>query len=520
MPAYIRDKRLILSFAYNAAAVEAIKALPARQWDKTNKYWTVPANPYFARAILPICAKYHIEVRPEVKSMADEQIVDHIDFDFNVNGFKPYPFQTQAVTFLESVGGRGLIADDVGTGKSIEVLLYLRYKNIRHFLIVCPASVTYKWEIEIKRWYPEIENVHIVGRKDEGGEVSVTSYGLLTRRLSQIKGPWEAVVLDEGHYISNYKALRTKAVRELCRGISKIIAVTATPIRNRPSELYNLLNILDPVAWNWASYMQRYCYDGVNYQGAKNLKELEYRLRTTMLRRHKRDVMDQMPSLTRTYVPIEVDEVVYQKLYVGDAKTWTKEMGRPAADELSIVNGLKYWTTVEKAKAIIEWAEDFLDSSDEKLVIYAGYHKVIAMLEQALSKYGVTRITGEISQAERSRIIQSWQTTTEHRVMLLTSAGGEGIDLFGKSGINCSTLLFVSREWTPAMEMQIEGRLDRTGQEYPVQIVYPIARSTLDEQINHLIEEKRHLMKETVGIYQPDVSILPDLLSMMRGRNK
>ena len=522
MPAYLSNGQIYIATQYNAALVEAIKTVPGRVWDSKDRVWKIPAKPYYARQVIDVLKPYRVEIKPDLQDLAAEKKAKNNlrAEDFRaVDGKMPYDYQLEAVDFADANGGRVINADDVGLGKTAEALMWLRYRKVGGVIVVCPASVTYKWRAEFNNWYPEIKHISILetGNKTwpADTEVIITSYDQMRIEVERLKTfrP-NAVVFDECHRLKDYKSLRTKAAKDLARGVGYVFGLSGTPIKNRPNELYNLLNLLDPAAWNWNSFMRRYCFDGNTYQGSNNLAELEERLRSIMIRRMKRDVSDQMSKLTRTIVPMQVDQRTYMKLYTEDHKTWENLIGRVPKNQLDWLQGMRQWITHAKSDAALEWAEDFLNSSEEKLVVYCGFLDIVAKWEQALSSFGVSKIVGSVSQSDRQKVINDWQTSKRKRVMLLTSAGGEGIDLFGKNGIQCSTLLFVAREWSPADEMQVEGRLDRTGQEYPVQCVYLLAEGTLDIKINELIEKKRAILKQAIGIYTPDTSILPDLMKL------
>jgi SWI/SNF-related matrix-associated actin-dependent regulator 1 of chromatin subfamily A len=520
MPATVSGSTITLRFSYKPAIVAAVKDIPGRSWDDKSRVWTLPATPWHARQVIDKLSD-HITVELDVKKLAGKDKLDllHADGDLidelSVEGFAPYPYQAAVVPVLDQWKGRALIADEVGVGKTPESLVWARHKKIRRFLVVCPASVLYKWEREIQRWYPEVTpQVIPTGKTPLTGQVQIISYALMTNRITELtRQKYDLIIFDEVHAIRNFKTARAKAAKLLAKGVPYLLGLSGTPIVNRPIELFNFLNMLDSKTWTWQSYAKRYCFNEyVGYKAAENLDELEERLRGVMIRRFKRDVSDQMPAFTRTVVPfdlIDAERKVYKKLWVEDPDTFrtlfptTEGVCKNTAVWLGY---MRQWFEGVRALHVAEWAEDFLQGSDtRKLVIYCDYKRTVRLLEDMLYTYGVLRITGDVAQKDRQNIIDRWQNELSERVMILTAAGGEGIDLFGRGEIDSSTIVFAGRAWSPAAEEQIEGRVDRTGQRFPVEAVYLVARDTLDEDINDLIEGKRSVIKQSVRLYDKQV---------------
>jgi SWI/SNF-related matrix-associated actin-dependent regulator 1 of chromatin subfamily A len=520
MPATVSGSTISLRFSYKPAVVAAVKDIPGRSWDDKQRVWTLPATPWHARQVIDKLSN-HITVELDVKKLALKDKLDllHADDDLieelSVEGFAPYPYQAAVVPVLDLWKGRALIADEVGVGKTPESLVWARHKKVRRFLVVCPASVLYKWEREIQRWYPEVTpQVIPTGKTPLTGSVQIISYALMTNRVTELtRQKYDLIIFDEVHAIRNFKTARAKAAKLLAKGVPYLLGLSGTPIVNRPIELFNFLNMLDPKAWTWQSYAKRYCFNEyVGYKAAENLDELEERLRGVMIRRFKRDVSDQMPAFTRTVVPfdlIDAERKVYKKLWVEDPATFAQifPMTEGVCKNTAVWLGyMRQWFEGVRALHVAEWAEDFLQGSDtRKLVIYCDYKRTARLLEDMLYTYGVLKITGDVAQKDRQPIIDRWQNELSERVMILTAAGGEGIDLFGRGEIDSSTIVFAGRAWSPAAEEQIEGRVDRTGQQYPVEAVYLVARDTIDEDINDLIEGKRSVIKQAVRLFDKQV---------------
>lgn len=433
-----------------------------------------------------------------------------------------YPFQRKGVDFLLARKGRALLADDPGLGKSPQALFYLAEAPVRgRVLIVSPASVIYKWAQEVEKWFPAwgVQVVPTGKTPLPRTKITVMSYALAARRARELSEQnYRAVIWDECHALKNYRSQRYKAAAAISQSIPAVLGLSGTPFLNRPAELFNFLNMLDPFAWpDRYQYWARYCglrekWIGrkvLDYTGSSNEDELSKRLRTYMLRREKVDVLDQLPPITRTIIPIAISNRTEYKKADMQLMALIRKNGHGAgmSTALAHLNILRRVMGEGKVKAAVAFAEDFLDGSSEKLVIYAHHRSVCAALRERLSKWGVAWIVGGVSLRERQQSITAFQTSATPRIMIISEAGGEGIDLY-----RASNILFVEREWTPAQEEQAESRLHRIGQQSGVVAWYLVAKDTLDLRIDRLIKRKRQVRSRLYKTTEPDVTIREDLL--------
>lgn len=226
-----------------------------------------------------------------------------------------------------------------------------------------------------------------------------------------------------------------------------------------------------------------------------------------MIRRLKRDVLRDLPSLSRVILPVDIRTVDYKAALRGINKT------------NAITKIMDAWHIVgrEKAKIAIEWVEDFFAQSEHnvKIVLYAHHLDVIKILEKGLRHHGVATIHGNISPEKRNNRVKAFQRQIRPRVIVINKAGGEGIDLFGIEDVDSSTILFVERQWTPALEWQAEGRLDRIGQTSPVVAYYLSAIKTFDTSMAKEIEAKHKIMDSVMEIEDVNLNIRKEILSSL-----
>lgn len=244
------------------AIIDVVRDIDGRKFDDSNvndKYWTVPLSAWHCHRVISELEPRGFEIDPRLRAFADKDAKQH-DLDYPVG---LYPFQRDAVDFITHAGGRVILADEMGLGKTIEALAYVSLVS-KKTLVISPANVLYKWEAECKKWLPEHSvAVYPTGKGEIGEEnIHVMSYGIMTSRYDELKElDYEAIILDEAHLVKNSKAMRTRVVKALVKmGIAHVLFLSGTPFMNRPSELFPMLNMLDPVGFsNYYTYAQRYC---------------------------------------------------------------------------------------------------------------------------------------------------------------------------------------------------------------------------------------------------------------------
>lgn len=238
MSATLNGDEIELRFSYDPEMVSKVRLIPDRVWQPApRKLWTVPATPFHARQVMEMLGN-DITIGRDVQFLAqkDQRSWLTSDLDLSVGDLTPYPYQVAAVEFVHMTGGRCLISDEVGLGKTIEAIAYARYADLVHFLVVAPASVIYKWEREIIKWYPEMAGqVQVLLHRNEPitGQVVVCSYDIMTNQTRElIDQGYQLIILDEVQRIKSRKAQRAQAAKLLAPGIPHILGLSGTPIHN------------------------------------------------------------------------------------------------------------------------------------------------------------------------------------------------------------------------------------------------------------------------------------------------
>jgi len=521
-----------IMFPYDPKTVTDVKTLSGRRYHNdgpANKYWTCP----LLRENVEKLAFFGFSLDQELREFLENvpKPVDELDAsDLQIPGLgkKLYPYQRQGVMFLETRKGRALIADEMGLGKTAQALAWLQmHPEKRPAVVVVPASLKLNWERETQMWMASPFTQVLNGAKPSCpiiGDIIIINYDILNgwvEALREIKP--QALILDECHYIKNNRALRTKAVKKLARGVPHVIALSGTPIVNRPIEAYNALKLVDPTCVpGFMDYARRYCGArhngfGWDFTGATNTRELHERLtKTVMVRRKKADVLSQLPAKQRSVVPLEIqNRREYDRAeknfinWVKDTKGDEAAAKAKMAEALAQVEALKQLTINGKMNAAVTWIRDFLDV-DGKLVVFCAHKVTIDRLMQEFGEVAV-KVDGSVSGQARQAAVDAFQN--DDRVRLFVGnmkAAGVGITLTAASSV-----AFLELGWTPGDHDQAEDRIHRIGQEAnSVNAYYLIAQGTIEDEIIQLIDRKRRVLDRVLDGQETDESsLLSELLT-------
>lgn len=392
-------------------------------------------------------------------------------------------------------------------------------------LIVCPASLKYNWQREVKKWLPQKTTLILEGRKPQPfvpPAFTIINYDVLAawQEVLTNRG-YQSVIYDESHACKDGKTQRTKAAKAIARNVPYRLLLTGTPVVNRPVELVSQLQILDRLQdlGGWRHFVNRYCAPtrnqfGVSYDGAAHMGELNKKLRACCyLRRLKRDVLTELPPKTRAILPMPITNRATYAKAEADVIAWLAEnvstqaaLRARAAETLVRINVLKRLAAIGKLPYVTAWIEDFM-ANDEKLVVFAYHQEVQQALLQAFPK--AARIVAGDPARVRQANVDRFQDDDRCRLIICSLlAGGLGITLTAASNV-----AFCELGWTPAAHTQGEDRVHRIGARDNVTAHYLIGHDTIDEWIADLLAEKQVVVTAvTDGDETGPQSVLGDLV--------
>jgi SWI/SNF-related matrix-associated actin-dependent regulator 1 of chromatin subfamily A len=444
------------------------------------------------------------------------------------------PFQRAGVNYLLSQR-RAFLADEQGLGKTIEALATLEADDAYPAIVVCPASLKLNWLRELEHWLPQrtVRALSGTGRRaieeqdsgEEPADITLVNYDIVAARLGELAAlrP-RALVLDESHYCKNAAAKRTQAVARLSAEVPLdgiVLALTGTPVINRPAELISQLRILGRLA-DFGSGVKF----GERFRGPDAHLRLHWHLRARcFVRRLKSDVLKQLPAKTRAVVPVELDNEVEYRLAERDLVAWlrsqpldlreldVKVAAALRAERLVRLNALKLLAARGKLHAALRWIHDFC-SSGERLVVFAHHREVQSALLEHFPH--ALHILGQDSATARDAALQSFQGPDgAHNQLIVCSieVAGQGLTLTRSSNV-----AFLELDWTPAKHDQAEDRCHRIGQQDAVNAYYLLAAETVDETIATLLERKRAVIGAvTDGLEEDEENVVDALVRDLRG---
>lgn len=310
----------------------------------------------------------------------------------------------------------------------------------------------------------------------------------------------EVQIIDECHFIKTRTAKRTKACQKIGRACSHVLGLSGTPMLNKPAELWPVLNLIRPDEFpSFMEFAMEFCNPkkspygwGWDFTGSSNLKALNKRLKKIMIRRMKVDVLKDLPPKQRSVIPIKISNreeylEAEENFLAWLAKTKGKNAVKRAERAQAIVRlgALKRLAAEGKLKRAFRWIDDWMDSTDEKLLLF-GYHKsIMSSLHEKYPKAAPYRpdLTGK----KRDKEIHRFQTDKNTRLFL----GHLKRDGVGKDFTAASNVGILELPWTPGELDQLEDRACRIGQTASsVNIYYLVGLDTVEERILTIIEEK------------------------------
>lgn len=448
------------------------------------------------------------------------------------------PYQAKGagwLAFLDRWGLGACLADDMGLGKTIELIAFLLHQKEQKALtgptlLVCPTSVLGNWEREVKRFAPSLQvSIHHGDKRAsgkaftqavKGKDLVITSYPLVYRDETALGSvTWQGIVLDEAQNIKNPEAKQSQAVRQLSAQFR--IALTGTPLENRLTELWSILDFLNPGYLGPRNFFQRrFAVPIERYGDTDSLQTLRSLVQPFILRRLKtdRDIIQDLPEKQEMAVfcgltPEQAalyEQVVQDSLAQVEAAEGIQRRGIILATLVKLKQVCNHPAQFlqekrlnghhrsGKLKRLSEMLEEALSEGDRALVFtqFAQWGKLLKhYLEEHLGRETLF-LYGGSSRKEREAMVDRFQHDPYGpRIFILSlKAGGVGLNL-----TRANHVFHFDRWWNPAVENQATDRVFRIGQTRNVQVHKFVCTGTLEEKIHEQIESKKALAEQVVG---------------------
>ncbi len=444
--------------------------------------------------------------------------------------------------FLKNLGFGGILADDMGLGKTIQAIAYLLACPEKPSLVICPMSVMGNWQRELQKFSPSLKIYIHHGAKrlnksqfnEELKDKNLVISSYATARMDEeIFGEteWSTILLDEAQNIKNPAAKQTISINKLKS--KNRFCLTGTPIENRLSELWSIMNFANPgLLSSWSSFKKNFA-EPIELQNDEKKKEILKKLiNPFVLRRMKTDknIISDLPaktevkeycSLTKEQASLYQAIVDYSLSEIKNKKENRRALIMAALIKLKQIcnhpsNYLKDSREklsdrsgkVERLREILE----IMLQNNEKCLIFTQYKEMGDLLQADLAAYFDTPVCflhGQQSRKKREAMIDYFQSdeTNSPKIFILSlKAGGLGINL-----TKASNVIHFDRWWNPAVENQATDRAFRIGQEKNVFVYKFITTGTIEEKIDEMIERKTNLSVSMLSKGETAITELDDI---------
>ena len=443
--------------------------------------------------------------------------------------FEPFDYQLQAArTVLRRMRGRGILADEVGLGKTIEAGLVLSELRMRaladQVLVIVPAGLVDQWRDELERKFglpTRIAQSGSTSAREIGIDRPVTIASLAAARRDPLLGRltdtnWDLVIFDEAHRLRSPRSASGKLARRL--RARYLLMLTATPVENKLSDLYQLVSLVAPgLLGTPAQFRAKHGVASVESK-PRNLEELRARTREVMVRHRRSEVAVMLPPrlAETTLVAPGIDEAGLYADIVRRVRAAATRSGRsrlalrgltrlagssPAAAAPTLAK-LGWSDLAERARTVAEPDKvrvlvELLRrdvTGGEKVLVFTGFRQTLDVLVAAVERAGLSSAVyhGSLPRAEKEAAIAKFRADTP--ILLSTESAGEGRNLQF-----CHVMVNFDLPWNPMQIEQRLGRLHRVGQEHDVTLTNLVCRGTIEQRVMHVLEAKINLFELVVG---------------------
>lgn len=462
----------------------------------------------------------------------------------------------QWMCLLDEMGWGGILADDMGLGKTLQTITFLQHL-VDHYpeethLVICPTSLIYNWEAELKKFAPGLDwHIHYGADRvldDETfarAHVIITSFGMVRNDIQHFASrTFGYIILDESQAIKNPASQVRRAIQQLSS--RNRLALSGTPVQNNTFDLYAQMDFLNPGMLGSQDFFRMEFATPIDKNGDKEasarLRKLVYPF---ILRRTKEQVAGDLPDRTEMILWCEMgaeqrkiydsykdhyresilehiaeDGVGRSSIYILEGLTKLRQIcdspallkeaaggaekstegpgkvtagpGKATAGPETAINGA---SASAKLDELIREIEE--NTGHHKALVFSQFTSMLGLIREALSERGIPYLylDGSVGAEERRRSVQQFQDQEDTRVFLISlKAGGVGLTLTAADYV-----YLVDPWWNPAAEQQAIDRSHRIGQVKKVFAYRMICKDTVEEKILQLQEKKRQLTADLVG---------------------
>jgi len=414
----------------------------------------------------------------------------------------------------------GCLADDMGLGKTIQAIAfvasrYLIEKQFIRVLVVIPKTLIENWRSEFKKFgegicvtiYHGTNRENALNEFKQSGGVLLTTYNTLLNDNEILTTlSFNCMFIDEAQYIKNYRA-QTYAAAQKINTRSKFI-LSGTPFENNIGELWALMDLINPgCLGNRASFMKKY---GDLLLDKEIVKRLNARIKPFILRRLKKDVLQELPRKTELNIICDMSDKqrgLYESILISLKNEIARMPNRfEIKDASTILEGLLYLRQIcchpALLKKALNWNQcdesgkfdlfklkiDELQANHEKIAVFSQFTTMLGIMKKWADKQGYVTFYLDGSTSNRQEIVDNFERSDEGIFLISLKAGGVGLNI-----VSCQYVIIYDPWWNPAVENQAADRIYRIGQKKNVFVYHLVSANSIEEKIEDLKTGKREL---------------------------
>lgn len=443
-----------------------------------------------------------------------------------------FNYQRWGVKCGLSVGDGFLIGDQPGLGKSIQALgIAIARKNrgeVRNCLIICPASLKYNWLDEVHKFTKE--NALVIGHKCKNSEerekhwiaegyfFKIVNYEIVARDLycepkkkdnriscwKSVLSSFDMIVIDECQYLKHHSALRTLAVRSF--NAKYRVGLSGTPIDGRLEEIHSIFQILKPGLFvSKQKFMERYAeYDYFGaVKGYHHIKEVSDKIAPYYLRRLKEEVLKDLPPKIFKDMHVELSDknmraykdLIKKRSEITENSTAVELLIR-ARQFLDFPEILGMHNSSDKYAVFKELVDDLVKENNQKIIVFSEYTNTLHWIMKNLEgEYkNILVIDGSVSSEERQEIVKKFNSEDKYKIILMSDAGAEGLNL-----PSASAVINFTTSYKPTKMQQRADRAHRATTDHSVTIYRFIVDGTIDEHVMTILARKQAVNNALLG---------------------
>ncbi len=428
----------------------------------------------------------------------------------------------------------GILADDMGLGKTFQILALILSDKQEHgpspSLVIVPTSLVFNWCAEIEKFAPGLKYTAVIGNKEDRRklidgisecDVVITSYPLIRRDIELYEQySFRYCILDEAQHIKNGASRNARSVKLI--NAETRFALTGTPIENNLYELWSIFDFVLPgYLYSYNRFDEKYVRTDAGEDTSDSLADLNRQIRPFVLRRLKKDVLNELPEKIENTMTAELtdEQRKIYLAYLSDIRGEIKQEIEASGFEKSRIRILAALTRLRQlcchpslfvenyhgGSGKLQMLEEIIQESIEgghRILLFSQFTAMLQLVRKRLDELGIPYLylDGATPVSERGFLVNSFNEGAGKIFLISLKAGGTGLNLTG-----ADTVIHYDPWWNPAVEDQATDRSYRIGQKKSVYVIKLVTRGTIEEKILALQEKKRSLID---AVIQPGETLL------------